>query len=216
MRKYIIALFVATLPTILQAQSVGLFGRKAPQNSKSDLAIYTVKGAISETEGKVVFKDIILAPGKTKADIFAKLAQWSSFRFDANATMGEYQDTNFFKNLEVARVLNADKQTGKIDCQGAEELIFSIKPLAKNYTQIFYLLHLTAFDGKVEFEANTISFNVDQGGGVFTRVSAEDWITDTECLNKRGELRRIPGKFRVKTIDLMAELKNEITNTINQ
>ena len=61
------------------------------------------------------------------------------------------------------------------------------------------------------FKLHNLAFNVDQGDGVFDRVSAEEWITDKECLNKKGELRRIPGKFRIKTIDLVNELKREIT-----
>ena len=117
--------------------------------------------------------------------------------------------------MERELVIAADKQSGKIECQGAEELIFSIKPLAKNYTQAFYLLDLQVSDGKVEFNLNTLSFNVDQGEGQFVRMTAEEWITDKECLNKKGELRRIPGKFRIKTIDLVTELKKEIAAAIN-
>ena len=71
-------------------------------------------------------------------------------------------------------------------------------------------------NGQVSFNLNSLSFNVDQGEGQFTRVAAEDWISDKECINKKGELRRIPGKFRIKTIDLVEELKKEISETVNQ
>ena len=144
------------------------------------------------------------------------MAQWVSLRYEANNARGVYTEADFFKNLEYAAVKSADKQSGTIKCQGAEELIFSLKPLAKNYTQVFYLLDLKANDGCVEFCLHTLSFNVDQGDGEFARMAAEDWISDKECLNKKGELRRIPGKFRIKTIDLVAELKKEITEVVNK
>ncbi|MDE7118052.1 MAG: DUF4468 domain-containing protein, partial [Bacteroidaceae bacterium] len=184
--------------------------------ANADMTVYKAKGAVPEENGVVMFKDVIAAPGKTKDDIFAKVAQWASFRYEPNSVMGVYTDSNFFKNLEFSKVKEANKQSGKIQCQGAEELIFSIKPLAKNYTQAFYLLDLDVQDGQVGFNLHTLSFNVDQGEGQFVRETAEDWITDKECLNKKGELRRIPGKFRIKTIDLVNELKQEIATAINQ
>ena len=215
MKKIVIAMLAVALPMMMQAQSEGLFARKAPKGVNADLSVYAAKGAIPEEDGKIVFKDVITAQGKQKADIFTKLAQWASLRYGANSMRGEYTDVDFFKNLEYAKV-SADKQNGTIECTGAEELIFSIKALAKNYTQAFYMLDLKAEDGKVEFNLHNLQFNVDQGDAQFIRVTAEDWISDKECLNKKGELRRIPGKFRVKTIDLVAELKKEISEAINQ
>ena len=213
MKKIIFAFIAMALPMMIQAQSEGLFARKSIKSAK-DMSAYEAKGAVPEENGMVVFKDVIAAPGKTQADLFAKVAQWASLRYEPNSTMGVYTEPGFFKNIEYSKVKSADKQSGKIECQGAEELIFSIKPLAKNYTQAFYQLELTMRDGKVEFNLHTLSFNVDQGEGEFSRVTAEQWITDKECLNKKGQLRRIPGKFRVKTIDLVDELKKEITAAI--
>ena len=216
MKKIIIAILAVALPMMMQAQSEGLISRKAPKG-KADMSVYTAKGAIPEEAGKVVFKDVIAAPGKSKEDIFNKVAQWASHRYEPNTMMGDdYRDANFFKNIEFSKVKEANKQSGKIECQGAEELIFSVKPLAKNYTQAFYLLDLSISDGKVEFMLHTLSFNVDQGEGEFIRMTAEDWITDKECLNKKGDLRRINGKFRVKTIDMVNQLKKEISESINQ
>ena len=216
MKKMIIAMLAVALPMMIQAQSEGLFARKAPKGNNADLSVYAAKGAVPEVGGKIVFKDVIAAPGKQKADIYTNLAQWASLRYAANSGRGEYTDVDFFKNIEYATVKSADKQNGTIQCMGAEELIFSLKPLAKNFTQAFYILDLKAEDGKVEFNLHDLQFNVDQGDAQFLRVTAEDWISDKECLNKKGELRRIPGKFRVKAIDLVAELKKEISEAINR
>ncbi|MBQ0046656.1 MAG: DUF4468 domain-containing protein [Prevotellaceae bacterium] len=213
MKKVIFALFAIALPMMMQAQSEGLLARKTPR-TKQDLSAYAKPGAIPEVNGKVVFADVIAAPGKSKEDIFKKVAQWASLRYDANSMRGIYTDDDFFKNIDFSKVKTADKNSGEIECQGAEELIFSAKALAKNFTQAFYLLNLKVSDGKVEFNLNTLSFNVDEGEGKFTRVTAEEWISDQECLNKKGEMRRIPAKFRIKTIDLVNELKKEIAEAI--
>jgi len=216
MKKIMIALVAVAFPMMIHAQSEGLFSRKPLQGAKADLSAYAAKGAIPEVDGKVVFKDVISAPGKTKEDIFAKVAQWASFRFEPNSTMGLYTDPNFFKNLEYSIVKTADKASGSFRCQGAEEMVFSSKPLAKNFTQAFYILDLKVSDGKIEFNLHDISYNIDMGENNFTRVLAENWITDKECLNKKGKMMRIPRNYRVKTIDLVAELKKEITETINK
>ena len=216
MKKIIIALFAVALPLMMQAQREGLLSRKAPKG-KAVTSAYSAQGAVPEEVGKVVFKDVIAAPGKSKEDIFNKVAQWASLRYEPNSMMGDdYKEPNFFKNLEFSKVKEANKQSGKIECQGAEELIFSIKPLAKNFTQAFYLLDLSVSEGKVEFMLHTLSFNVDQGDNEFLRMTAEEWITDSKCLSKKGELRRINGKFRIKTIDLVNELKKEISEAINK
>lgn len=216
MKKIIVALIVVAFPLMMQAQREGLIARKAPKG-KADMAAYTEKGAVPEVDGKVVFREVIAAPGKTKEDIFNKVAQWASLRYEPNSMMGDdYRDANFFKNIEFSKVKEANRQSGKIECQGAEELLFSLKTLAKNYTQAFYQLDLSVSDGKVDFMLHTLSFNVDQGEGEFLRMAAEEWITDAECLNKKGELKRTNGKFRIKTIDLVNELKKEISEAINQ
>ena len=214
MRKTFIAI-LACMPLMMSAQSEGLFARKKVQKQYADMSAYTAAGAVPEKGGKLTYTEAIAVPGMSKADIYARVAQWASFRYEPNAINGMYTDLDFFKNIEYSMVKTADKAAGTISCVGAEELIFSIKPLAKNYTQAFYNLNLTCSDGKVEMVLTNISYNVDQGEGRFERVAAEEWITDEECLNKKGELRRIPGKFRVKTIDLVAELKKEIAQAVS-
>ena len=209
MTKIFIAFFTL-LPLMANAQSEGLFARKRIKSTEADQSKYAAPGAVPEKDGKVVFSDVIAVPGKSKADIFAKVGQWASLRYEPNTTSGMYTDRDFFRNLEYSLVKTADKDNGTLVCQGAEELIFSIKPLAKNFTQAFYTLELNITDGQVAFKLHNLAFNVDQGDGQFDRVSAEEWITDKESVNKKGELRRIPGKYRIKTIDLVNELKREI------
>lgn len=215
MKKAIIALFIAAIPAMMHAQNAGLFGHKTSKATLTDPQ-YAALDAVPEVDGKIVFKTTIAAAGQSKEDIYTKVAQWASLRYEANSTRGVYTDANFYKNLEYASVKAVDKQSGKIQCQGAEELIFSLKPLAKNFTEAFYLLDLTVGEGRVDFNLHNLTFNVDQGEGEFVRVTAEEWISNKECLNKKGEMRRIPSKFRIKTIDLVKELEKEISEAINK
>lgn len=215
MKKSVIVLFIAALPAMVHAQSTGLMGRKMSKETLSDPQ-YTAPNTVPEENGKIVFRASISAAGQSKEAIYTKVAQWASLRYEANSTRGVYTDADFYSNLEYANVKAIDNESGKIQCQGAEELIFSLKPLAKNFTQAFYLLDLTVEDGRVDFNLHNLSFNVDKGDGEFVRESAEDWISDKECLNKKGELRRIPGKFRIKTIDLVKELEKEISEVVNK
>ena len=69
MKKIIIALFAVALPMMMQAQSEGLISKKTFKGQNSDMSFYAAKGAIPEEGGKVVFKDVISAPGKNKEDM---------------------------------------------------------------------------------------------------------------------------------------------------
>lgn len=214
MKKVIIALTALALPLFASAQSEGLLVRKQIKSTKADQSEYAKAGAVPEANGMVEWNEVIALPNKSKQDIYTKLASWASLRYEPNSGRGIYTDPDFFKNIEYSKVQNADKGSGKIVCQGAEELIFSIKPLSKNYTQAFYQLSLLISDNKVEMKIGNISFNVDQGEGRFERVAAEEWITDKEAINKKGKLSRISGKYRIKTIDLVDELKKEIQQAV--
>ena len=52
MKKIIIAIMAVALPLMVQAQSEGLISRKA-QKGKSDMSVYTAKGAVPEEAGRL-------------------------------------------------------------------------------------------------------------------------------------------------------------------
>lgn len=195
-----------------QAQS-GLISAKKIYTKKTDMSEYAMKGAVPEVNGKVVFTKQISAPGKSKEDLYKVLSSFAALRFEAGATRGEWREPNFFRNIEYAQVKEADKQAGKIVAQGAEEMIFSNKALSKDYTHVYYRFTAVAQDGKIDLTVDNIAY-VYVGSQETERIPAEEWITDTEALNKKGQLRRISGKFRVKTIDLASELADEIEQMV--
>lgn len=213
MKKYIIAALIMVLPFgMVQAQR-GLISTKKLYTQKADMSEYQAKGAVPEVDGKVVFTKDIEAFARTKDYIYSQVASFASLRFEPNTRRGEWREPNFFKNIDFARVTKADKEEGIIVAQGAEEMIFSNRALSQDYTQVFYNLTITIADGKVNLRMDNIAY-VYEGSGNSSRLTAEEWITDKEALNKKGELRRINGKFRVKTIDLFDELAAEIAEKI--
>lgn len=191
-----------------QAQS-GLISTKKLYTQKADMSEYAKAGAVPEVNGKVVFTKEINVAGKSKDELYTVLSSFAALRFSAGSARGNWREPNFFTNLDYAQVKEADKEAGRIVAQGAEEMVFSNKALSKDYTHVFYLFTAEAAAGKVKLTMNNIAF-VYVGSQETERIPAEDWITDKEALNKKGELRRISGKFRVKTIDLFDELAKEI------
>lgn len=207
MKKLLLAIMLMAVPfSVVNAQR-GLITAKKINAKSQDISHY-LKGAVPEVDGKVVFSQVVAMPGKTKEQIYQAVASFYSLRFAANSTRGEWRDANFFRNIEYANVTKADKASGHLMAQGAEEMIFSNKTLSKDYTHVYYNLDTKIEDGKLTLKMQNI-FYVYVGSDKTERIPAEEWITDKEGLNKKGEPARISGKFRIKTIDLFDELCEE-------
>lgn len=209
MRKFVIAAIIMALPLFAAQAQRGLITTKKLYTQKTDVAEYSAQGAVPEVGGKVVFTKEILASGKSKDDIYNAVSSVAALRFEAGTKRGEWREPRFFKNLDYAKVTKGDRAAGIITAQGAEELIFSNKALSQDYTQVYYNFNAEISEGKVVVTMSGIAY-IYAGSGDTSRITAEEWITDKEALNKKGELRRINGKFRIKTIDLFNELVDEI------
>ena len=98
MKKSIIVFFIAALPAMVHAQSEGLFGRKTSKETLTNPK-YASPSAMTEEDGKIVFRASIAAAGQSKENIYAKVAQWASLRYEPNSTRGVYTDADFYKNL---------------------------------------------------------------------------------------------------------------------
>ena len=78
--------------------------------------------------------------------------------------------------------------------------------------RIYYYLTLTANDGCCTFNMSRITYwydDEDEKGGL--KMIAEEWITDENAINKKGNLKKFEGKFRNKTIELKEMLVNDLT-----
>lgn len=210
MKKLMFAVMIAMLPAVVSAQSEGLFARKKIK-AQQDMSAY-MQGAVPEENGKVVFRKTIAIPGKSKKEIFQNIQQWASLRFQPEVVHGEWNDPDFYKNYEYAKVKTSDESTGTIVCRGDEEVVFSNKTLSKDFCRMNYNLVVEIKDNEISATVSNLSYRYALTETP-ERIAAEDWITDKEAITKKGQLMRISGKFRVKTIDIVNELFKEITDS---
>lgn len=207
-----IATMALLLPLCANAQSSGLFSKKKIKMQK-DMTEYLQKDAVPVVDGRVTFSTTISVPGVSKDEIYRKVLQWADLRYTPQTEHGEWTDKDYYKNLDNSMVREADKETGSIVCVGHEEQVFSNKTLAKDYCNTTYLLEIGISDGSATVTMTNIIYTYNLTAEN-ERLMAEDWITDEEAINKKGNLNRISGKFRVKTIDLKDELFSEINDAI--
>lgn len=205
------ALIVALLP-LCMTNAQGLFSNKEYDGGRQPREAY-MQGAVPETDGKVVFTKTFDTTGMSKFDVYLKLSQWATFRYNPQTERGKWNDPDYFKNTEYARILKASAEEGYLKIQGNEEMVFTNKTLAKDTAIASYILMLTITDGKVEAEMRNIFYTYSLSDTP-ERIEAEDWITDKEAITKQNKLNRGSGKFRVKTIDLKDELFKEIAETL--
>lgn len=213
--KKIITLLALVLPlSTATVMAQGLFSKKEYDGGRQDRSVY-MQGAVPEFNGKVVFNKHIEAAGKSKSDLYKKMLQWASFRFNPETEYGKWPNADYFKNTEYARVLKAEDENGLLKIQGNEDMIFTNKALAKDMAVASYILTLTCTDGGIDVEMSNISYTYSLSETP-ERIEAEDWITDKEAFNKKGQLSKGSGKFRVKTIDLKDRLFEEIETAAKQ
>ena len=212
--KKIITLLALVLPlSTATVMAQGLFSKKEYDGGRQDRSVY-MQGAVPEFNGKVVFNKHIEATGKSKGDLYKKMLQWASFRFNPETEYGKWPNADYFKNTEYARVLKAEAENGLLKIQGNEDMIFTNKALAKDMAIASYILTLNCTDGGIDVEMSNISYTYSLSDTP-ERIEAEDWITDKEAFNKKGQLSKGSGKFRVKTIDLKDRLFEEIEAAAN-
>lgn len=213
MKKTLLMLLMVIVPFCIQtSQAQGLFSKKEFKG-KLDRSAY-LQGAVPVEDGQVVFSDAF-DTDKPAEEVFRRLQQWASFRYMPETQNGEWNDDNYFKNFEYARVSRCDAATGVIECTGDEELVFTNKILARDASRIAYQLSIAVKGNNVLIQMIVHYFTYSLSETP-ERILATDWITDSEAFNKKGELLRNVAKFRIKTIDLKNELFKEIREAVER
>ena len=161
--KKLILLLLAIMP-------LGCMAQQEDKTSKY------LAGAVPVNEaGFVYFKKHYEVKGKSQADIYAALLQYTQKDIVEGAD-----------HLPQARITESDAGTGTIAANIEEYLYFKRKAWSMDRVRFYYQLI---------FQIRDSGFDVET-------YRAEQWITDKEALNKAGtKLLRIPGKFRRFTID---------------
>ncbi|MBQ8655913.1 MAG: DUF4468 domain-containing protein [Prevotella sp.] len=146
-------------------------------------------GAVTEENGKVVFRKVISAPGKSADEIYTKLLDYTT-----RMTKGKNQ-------FETSRILLDNPQTHDIAAFFEEWLVFKSHALMLDRTRLKFTLIIRCTDGQADVCMQRISYLYDEERKP-QNYTAEEWITDEESLNKKQDkLLPLSGKFRRKTID---------------
>ena len=186
----LLALLVFTI-FVAQAQTAG---KATPSNTI---------GAIPVVNGKVTFEETIPAEGYTANEIKKIIDNWIKERFVKPTVISAKQ---FESNNQKTTILKAE-----------EYLVFKNKALVLERARIYYYLTLTANEGSCTFNMSRITYwydDEDDKGGL--KMIAEEWITDENAINKKGEVKKFEGKFRNKTIELKNILINALTEKLSK
>ncbi len=160
-------------------------------------------GTIPVKNGKVTFEEAIPAEGYTAEEVKRAVDAWVKERFVKPTVIS-------VKQFE-------SDQPETIILKGEEYIVFKNKFLVLERARIYYYLTLTANDGSCTFNMSRITYwydDEDDKGGL--KMIAEEWITDENAINKKGELKKFEGKFRNKTIELKNSLINALAERLNK
>ena len=160
-----------------------------------------LKGAVPEVDGHVVFSKHIEVPGKSAAQIYDIMLQY----------MERLTKTS---NQIDSKIATADAQKHEIIGAYQEWLVFKKTALTLDRTRLFYVLHTQCSDGAVDVKLMRIRYLYEEERSP-QRLSAEEWITDKEAVNKKNtKLLPLSGKFRRKTIDRKDFLFNKFESLL--
>ncbi len=213
MKKFFLTLVVMLMSlNAIDSMAQSIFSNKEYDGGHQAREAY-LQGAVPEVDGKVVFTKSIDAAGMNKADIYLRLTNWASLRYNPSTERGKWNDVNYFKNSEYARILKASAEDGTLKIQGNEDMVFTNKTLAKDMAVVSYILNVVMTDGKADVTIDNISYTYNLTENA-ERIEADDWITDKEAFTKSGKFNKGSGKFRVKTVDLVTELFAEIEEAL--
>jgi hypothetical protein len=153
-----------------------------------------LKGAVPEKDGKVIFSDTINLLGMNKEVIYEKALKWANENF----------------HTEKNRVVYTNPEQGTISCRCESEMLFSAGTLSLDRAYMNYQLNIYCDNGSCRTDIKSIHYlyNVSSKKEP-EKYYAEDWITDKEAVNK-DKLFRNNGKFRIKTIDLVDDIHDNM------
>ena len=177
MKKLVLSLFLVCLGLPMAAQT-------------NEDAKY-LAGAVTVNEaGYVEFTKEYRVEGKTQGEIYSLLKKY------AKEQLVEGPD-----HLPQARIQDADSAQGLVVGGIEEYLYFKRTPLVNHRVHFYYQIIFTASDGGFKVQMRNLRYLYDDIPNAEV-YRAEDWITDSEALNKsKTKLLRLPGKFRRFTID---------------
>jgi len=165
-----------------------------------------LRGAVPEENGVVSFTRKIEAPGLTREQVFETVSEWAEKYFQVSKEEPNLQPM----------VVKRDVNSKEVVCRGQEYVVFSRKLLAEDRAVVNYQFQITCETGMCVMKVNSIVYNYRSSqSGLMELLRVEKVITDEYALSKKNRLYRIPGKFRIGTIDLVDRLAGEVAAALD-
>lgn len=161
---------------------------------------YMAADAVPVVDGQVTFTRCI-ETGLSDKEAFDILLAWAGGRFVQPMVIS-------------GKLLKADADKLSFSANASEWLVFKQTALVTDMSRINYSVAIQVEDGKCLLTVSSISYlyEEERDGMEFT---AEEWITDAECYNRdHTKFLSATGKFRIKTIDLVDQLAEQIAKAM--
>ena len=160
-----------------------------------------LRGAVPVVDGRVEFRKVIEAPGKSAAQIY-------------DIVLNYMEKMTQEKNQIRSQIVFADTEKHEIGGSYEEWLVFKAAALALDRTRLYYVLDAKCSDGQADITITRIHYLYEEERKP-QRLKAEEWITDDEAVNKKNtKLLPVSAKFRRKTIDRKDFLFNKFESLL--
>lgn len=156
-----------------------------------------LKGAVTEENGTVVFRQNFTCEGHSKAQIYNALEQYTKDLTKSKVA------------LLQCRLTQMTPEEGIVAASMEETLTFKSTNWILDTARFFYQVVFTASEGGFEAMLRRIHYIYEpmEVPGIEGGLKAEEWITDANALNRKGKLTKVGGKkFRLRTIDRKDEI----------
>ena len=168
-------------------------------------------GAVPVVDGKVTFTLDLDVDGKSAEERYAKV-------YDVLQQMTT-DDNQLTELADKSKIALVNKAEHSIAAKYKEWLVFRNSALSLDRTVFCYTILAKATDGHLNLTLSRISYQyeMERTDTEGMNVTAEEWITDEEALNKKKNgLQKYSGKFRIKTIDRKDNIFDKISNALRQ
>lgn len=179
--KRLFLIIFALLPVIASAQL-----------NEGDMSRYLAADAVPEVDGYVQFaQKLELVPGHSRQEVYQLAKNWMD---------------GYLKGYDAQTNRIISDKDGQIVAMGSREIVFTNNALSYDKATMNYVMTLSCSPQQAELRIERIRYVYNDGGDV-KKLTAEEYITDKNAVNKkRTKLTPITGKFRKKTLDAVDEI----------
>ena len=171
------------------------------RSSKSSADAPYLRGAVPETDGKIVFSRSVGNGGRSAAQAY-------------EALFARLQKLTTSENQIKSQVAIVNEQSHEIGATFEEWMEFKKTALTHDRTRFYYVVHVRCNADSTHLTVNRLRYLYEEERAP-QQLTAEEWISDKAALNKKGtKLLPVSAKFRRKTVDRINELFNELESAL--